>query len=120
MKNRVVLSSPKAKGDKFENTVLELDQNSRWFRVVDNTSETSLEKHNGYEQVIKFVIMAQRNVKKKEIVLAHNGENGKPFIGASTITSYMSEAIKNGRLVKSRTGYYTAPKNIEGEIPLAE
>jgi hypothetical protein len=120
MKNRVVLSSPKAKGDKFKNTVLELHQNSRWFRVVGNTIEASLEKHNGYEQVIKFVITAGRNVKRNEIVDAHNGENGKPFIGASTITNYLSEAVKNSRLHYPRIGYYSAPKNIEAEIPLAE
>ncbi|MDQ3750415.1 MAG: AAA family ATPase [Acidobacteriota bacterium] len=120
--NKVKLSCPKVKGDEFNDSILELDQNSRWFKVINDTAiEAPSENQSGYEQVIRFVKMALRDVKRNEIVVAFNGKDGKPFIAPSTITKHLSNAVKEGRLDKSRNGYYSAPKSIEieAEIPLA-
>lgn len=112
-KNRVDLSSPKSKGDKFDKTVLELDVNSRWFRVVGEVAQTK--KLSNYEQVIEFVKDAGRPVKRKGIEQSLN-------IPVSSLTGLLSEALKNGDLIQPDYGYYSIPdfREPNQEIPLAE
>lgn len=111
--NRVILSSPKVKGEEFSKTVLELDKNSRWFRVVGEVAqEKEIEK---YEQVIEFVRQAQRPVKRKEI-------KKEVQISAPTLTRNLNRAVKNGDLIQPKFGYYSVPNYREPnqEIPIGE
>lgn len=111
--NRIVLSSPKSKGDKFEKTILELDNHSRWFHIVGEVAqEKEVEK---YEQVIEFVRKAGRLVKRKEIEKALE-------IASSSLTRTLAEAIENFDLIQPKYGHYSIPNYVEQnqEIPMKD
>ena len=118
--NSVILRLPKAKGDRLEGTVLELDTKSRWFKATENEKAATAEKASNKQLVIDYVLAAGKEVKRRQINIVFNGKNDRPFIGESTITSYLTEALEAGILENPRFGYWCAPRNVEAEISLAK
>lgn len=110
--NGVKLSCPKVKGKKFVDTILELDTNSRWFKFVTNDKP---EKVSNYEKVIEFVINFGRPVKRQEIVEFFENE-----MSYQTVDRHLSKSVKYERLRLFEYGVYSAPTNIESELPIAE
>ena len=112
-KDKVFLSCSKVKGEKFPKTVLKLDQDSRWFKVVDDSESDYSKPSSNYEQVIKFVKDAGKPVKRDEI---------KKGLGLTdpTLTRILEEAVENGDLTKPKYSYYSVPENVnlEQELPL--
>lgn len=116
-KNLVKLSCSKIKGDDIEPLILKLDKDTRWFSKAEGKAAKEAKETN-YDKVVEFVLLKQREVQRKEIVEAFNGEGENPKIGESTITSYLARAVEEGLLEKPRTGFYSAPRNVEQELPL--
>ncbi len=87
---------------------MELDQNSRWFKLTNETVAKPLSKSDkSYSDVVDFVVDAGREVKRDEILKALNMTD-------ATLTRKLSLAVKNGDLIQTRNGYYSAP-DIESE-----
>lgn len=112
--NRIVLSSPKVKGEKFPDTTLDLNINSRWFQVVNN-APTQDKPISNYEQVIDFVRKAGEPVKREVI------ESGLK-ISTSTLTRLLNQAVDDGDLIYPKYGFYSVPDYQEPnqEMPIAE
>lgn len=108
--SKVKLSCPKVKGEKFNDTVLELDVNSRWFTPISEVApEKSIEK---YEQVIEFVREAGKPVKRKTIEEAFD-------IPTSSLTRLLSDATENGDLINPKYSYYSVPNDCEPNNKMA-
>jgi archaellum biogenesis ATPase FlaH len=114
--NRVRLSCPKVKGAKFETAILELDSSTRWFKFIgEDSKKNTSNADNKYEKVIKFVMECNKPVKREDIVKAFEG-----IISDKTVDRNLRVAVGEERLNKSTYGFYTAPQNVESELPLAE
>ena len=111
-KGKIVLSCSKIKGEKFQDTDLKLDQNLRWFKVMENTV---IEPIGNYQKVIDFVKSAGNPVKREEILNSLKMED-------ATLTRHLGYAVKNGDLIKPKYGYYSVPESInpKQELPLNE
>jgi len=112
-RDKVILSCSKVKGEKFENKILKLDPNSRWFNVIDDSAMASSKPMSNSEHVIKFVRDAGKPVKRDEI---------KKGLGLkdATLTRILDAAVENGDLIRPEYGHYSVPENINPnqELPL--
>jgi hypothetical protein len=110
-KGRVFLSCPKSKGPCFEDLVMKLDPDSRWFTVTDETPPKEI---SSYELVVSTVIGFSREVKRKEIDQALRSR-----LSVSSITRELSEALKRGDLESPKHAWYRAPANAHMLSPIS-
>jgi RecA-family ATPase len=116
--NKVTLSCSKVKFGKFESVVIELDQDTRWFKEVEK-SVAQNSKRTHYEQVVNVVKgFNGKKVKRKEIEAALKAKGIE--ISQTSVTRILGEAVKNDDLLNPSYGYYCSPINPEVEIPLKE
>ncbi len=100
----VVLSCAKSKGEHFEDVVMRLDRNSRWFSVVSQLSK----KNSSYEAVIEAVCAFGRAARRKEIAEALTGK-----LADSTVTRHLTEAVVRGDLKSPKHGWYEPAANTQ-------
>jgi archaellum biogenesis ATPase FlaH len=118
--NKVELSCPKVKGAAFNDVILELDANSRWFKVIGVNSETKKTKTDAkYETVVSFVsdqfIKTGKPIKRDEIINALKGQVSKTTVGRK-----LDKAVEEGDLTQPKYGYYSVTLNPGTEVALAE
>lgn len=102
----VILSCPKTKGEKFQNTILKLEKESRWFiREREYLIQTN------YEILIE-VFTDGESYKRKEIDEILEGQMSK-----ATITRTLNDAVKRGDLTKQK-GIYS--KNAQMLTPYSD
>jgi len=117
---KVALSCSKVKGDKFENVVMELDQSSRWFKVVNGKDAQNLIRNEtSYDQVIKIVREHRGNAVKRETIVETLLAKGVT-IRTSTLTRILEKAVKNRDLIQPRFAYYSVPMNPANEVAMKE
>jgi hypothetical protein len=93
----VILSCGKLKGEKFADTVLVYDKESRWFNRLSETKSVSK-----YEMILELFADG-KSYRRKEIDEKLDGEMGK-----ATITRNLTTAIERGDLIRSQKGLYSA------------
>ncbi|CAN5418261.1 hypothetical protein BH10ACI1_BH10ACI1_09550 [soil metagenome] len=116
--NKVRLSCPKVKGEKFEPVIMELDRDKRWFQIVE-IEETQKAKNTYYDEVVEVVRGFYGTEIKKDEITKALVENGCK-ISAPSLTRKLGEAVANGDLLNPKYGYYSSPVNPDCELPLAE
>lgn len=94
VENEVILSCAKLKGEKFSNTILKLDRESRWFSV-QGISKIS----TNYENLLE-IFKDGKSYKRKEIDDLLEGEMSK-----ATITRSLAEGLRRGDLTKKKGIY---------------
>jgi hypothetical protein len=121
LKGNVALSCSKVKGQKFSPVEMELNENTRWFRVIASLSDKKKTKVDvKYDAVVNFVreavITTGKGVKRGEIVKGLTGQ-----VGVATVGRKLDSAVAAGDLIKSEEyGHYSVPLNPERENALAE
>jgi hypothetical protein len=100
----VSLVCAKVKGPKFKDVLLRLGD-SRWFT---NTGKAPEQELTQYQQVVQFVVDAERVVKREEIESAFDGR-----ISASQVGKHLKAAVERGALISEKHGYYSAPQNTQ-------
>jgi hypothetical protein len=118
--NKITLSCAKVKSGKFSPVAMELDENTRWFKVLNDVpKQDKIKSVTKYEQVVSFVrdtvMNTGRWVKRAEMIKALKGK-----VGRTTIDRKLDEAVENGDLINPEYGYYSVALNREAEIPLKE
>jgi RecA-family ATPase len=99
-KERVILSIPKAKGFRLADVVMQYDPETRWFKVTD---ERPVVRATCFEEVMAFVSQEQ-GASKAEIVEALESKYSSRAMEVA-----LTEAIRSGRLVRPRQGFYALP-----------
>jgi len=95
----VILHCAKSKGARFEDVVLRLNEETRWFSP---TNEPPLRTMSSYERVVTAVRNHGGVIQRKEL------DALLPQISKTTITRQLREAEKLGDLVKPKIGHYCA------------
>lgn len=95
----VILHCAKSKGTSFEDVVLRLDNETRWFSP---TNEAPPRTVSSYERVVTAVRNYGGDIQRKEI------DRLLPGISKATITRQLREAEKLGDLFKPKVGHYCA------------
>lgn len=102
----ITLKCVKIKGQKFNDTTLRLDQETRWFRMTD---EPALKGSTHTQKVISVVLEAGTVMKRADIFAALNNE-----MSEATAERALKEAVELGQLRQYGRGLYEA-SNIEGQ-----
>jgi hypothetical protein len=114
---KLILTCTKSKGKKFDPVVLELDQETRWFRFVENASSKTEKKRRSnfnqeeYDKLIEFAKSLHKPFKREEVNKAASIKISTP-----SLTRYLSKAVENEDLVKLRFGCYSVPEYKDVEI----
>jgi hypothetical protein len=116
---KVILSNSKFKGEKFEPVEMELDKNSRWFKMTDNKVAQDDSTSKNYEQVVGIIRGFYEKEVKRANIMKTLKEKGIE-ISESTLTRILEVAVTKADITKPRNSYYSAPVNPQTEIPLAE
>jgi RecA-family ATPase len=90
---RVIVTVPKAKGYRLNDVVLRLDQQTRWFKVMD---ESAPETSSCLKDIVAFVT---RSMKTGEIVKASK-------YSERAVEKALKEAVSQRRLLKPQHGWY--------------
>lgn len=98
----VILHCAKSKGDRFEDVVLRLNRETRWFSP---TNEAPPRTVSNYETVVSTVKNYGGIIQRKDL------DALLPQISKATITRHLREAEKLGDLFKPKVGYYCAPNH---------
>jgi AAA domain/Domain of unknown function (DUF3854) len=98
--NLVTLSCSKVKGERFETISMKLDKESRWFEIIENSTNVTNSNDN-YEQLIKFVKSKDKPVKRSEI------DKALSPLSVANITRMLNLASKIGDLLKPSYGFYS-------------
>lgn len=101
---RVKLSVSKAKGYRLKDVVMRLDEDARWFRVMD---EKPPETKTCLQSVLAFVT---RKVTKPEIV-------ANVPCGESTVEVALREAVKRKLLQRVERGIYAPAEATQSTVP---
>jgi hypothetical protein len=97
-KECVVLSCAKVKGERFDDVLLRLDNNSRWFYLMDESPEPIQSK---YQLVVDTVRAFNQPTSRKEIEKSLIGR-----VSSSNLTVHLKEAIRRGDLKSPIRGIY--------------
>jgi RecA-family ATPase len=97
----VVLSCAKSKGARFDDTVLELDREARWFRAV---REAPSAKPDHYETVIGIVRAESKPMRRTALV-----EKLKGKLTSRSVERILADAIAAGDLYRPSRGTYAIP-----------
>jgi len=101
-----ILSCPKIKGEKFTDTILKYNKETRWFE-----KQGECKTFSNYELLLE-VFEEDKSYKRSEIDEMLEGEMSK-----ATITRNLSLAVKNGNLNKEK-GFYS--KNAQMLTPYTD
>lgn len=101
----VSLTCAKAKGRKFADVLLRLNNDTRWFT---NTGKTPPREPSAYERVIETVRGLGRAVKRSEI-----DAKLKDIISESQAGKHLKTAADRGELIRNKRGYYSTPENAQ-------
>lgn len=96
---RVTLRCAKIKGEKFKDTVLRLDKESRWFHPTDERPSPLTHA----DKTTEAVINAGGVMKRADIITALASEMSR-----ATVERALTEAVKKGALKQSARGVYSA------------
>lgn len=112
----IVLSCSKVKGERFDSLVMAINQNTRWFEIIEDYSGIVKTKAElDYEKVVDFVREANRKVKKREIDEAFTTTKE---MSVAKIGRILSSAYNNGDLGKDYGFYFGLPISGEPENDL--
>ncbi|HXQ39552.1 MAG TPA: AAA family ATPase, partial [Anaerolineales bacterium] len=98
---RVNLICAKSKGQRFDDVVLRLDPNTRWFA---NTGEAAVKQKSNYQLIVEFV-GANRETKRAEI------DRHMAPVSKASITRLLKSAVSNGHLQSPKQGWYIGRQN---------
>lgn len=98
---RVNLICAKSKGQRFEDVVLRLEPNTRWFA---NTGEIAVKQKSNYQLIVELV-SANGEVKRAEI------DRHMAPLSKAQITRLLKSAVSNGHLQSPKQGWYVGPQN---------
>jgi hypothetical protein len=101
----VSLTCAKAKGRKFADVLLRLNNDTRWFT---NTGKTPVRVPSAYERVIETVREFGCPVKRNEI-----DNKLKDVISESQIGKHLKTAVDRNELIHTKRGYYSTPENAQ-------
>jgi hypothetical protein len=99
--DRVMLSCAKSKGARFDDTILELDREARWFRAI---REASSDRPDHYETVIQLVRAESKPMRRAAIV-----ERLKGKLTSRSVERILADAITAGDLDRPSRGTYAIP-----------
>ena len=103
---KIVLSCSKVKGECFPSVVMELNQETRWFRKMDGLQIQKVSKaKTNYEQVVNIVRdQFGREIKRSEIEAILERKSIK--ISVATLTRVLEKAVDCGDLIQPQYGFY--------------
>ena len=91
-----VLSLAKSKGAQFDDVMLNLDQQTRWFTVTNEPVKQTL---TSYDWVVRLFRDGKTRTTKEV-------EKALPKMPRATVARCLSEAVNNGDLTKPKRGQY--------------
>ncbi len=97
-----ILSCPKVKGQKFADTILKLDTETRWFKSAGEKHEPT-----NYEIVLEFFADGKEH-STKDVVSEFEGE-----MSERTVKGYIRQAEKRKELTKKSHGKYQKCKSAD-------
>jgi hypothetical protein len=101
----VSLTCAKAKGRKFADVLLRLNNDTRWFT---NTGKAPARVPSTNERVIETVRGFGRAVKRSEIEAKLEGT-----LSESQVGKLLKAAADRGELIRNKRGYYSTPENAQ-------
>lgn len=99
--DRVVLSCAKSKGTRFDDTILELDREARWFRA---TREAPPKRPDHYETVVGIVRAESKPMRRAGIVKRFEGK-----LTSRSVERILADAVSAGDLYQPSRGTYAIP-----------
>lgn len=111
----LVLSCSKIKGKKFDSLVMAINENTRWFEIIEDYSGmTKTKSELDYEELVAFVESENRKVKKSEI---DSEFTANKKMSLAKIGRILSLACSRGDLFKEYGYYYGTEKCFGEEVP---